>query len=176
MQIKSWAVAVAIIAGLTFAVSQVLAMKPAEPAGDPPAAPPAKAAEAASTDSTAPKTSLKTPLIKLSLNVTGLDRGGCDVEIKPGNAACKFRPVSKIHVTSDGKAEIELRNVEIRGSDRLLSVVITIREAGQQSKEVYRAFRLSARQATAASPPLFGCYVSSPSKIARLEEERTVKK
>ena len=83
--------------------------------------------------------------------IAGLGRNGCDVEIKPGNASCKFRALnengaeSRQHVTSAGKATLDLLDIELRGADRTCSVAITVLEPGQPAKTIYRGFRLSAR-------------------------------
>ena len=53
-------------------------------------------------------------LIKLNLLIADLGQQGCDVEVKPANAGCKFRVPSVQHITSEGKATFELKDVEIR--------------------------------------------------------------
>jgi len=126
---------------------------------------------------------------KLNLVIAGLGRDGCDVEIKPGNASCKFRALnengaeSRQHVTSTGKATLDLLDIELRGADRTCSVAITVHEPGQPAKTIYRGFRLSARPegegastAKAAPVPTFTCYLSSPSKITRVDPDSTTRK
>jgi hypothetical protein len=175
MQKKTWAAVFAAIAGTSVAVSQAMPKSSGEMSDDPPATAPAKSLETLPSNTGTPKNGLSVPLIKLSLVVAGLEHGGCDVDVKAGNAGCKFRPVSMLHV-SKRESTIDLRDVEMRSSDRLLSVAITIHEAGQQPRTIYRAFRLSAKSATAATPPTIACFVSSPSKVARIDEAGTVKK
>jgi hypothetical protein len=126
------------------------------------------------------------PSIELNLVIAGLGAEGCDVEVKPGNASCKFRPVygkrgeSRQHVANDGRAKLELRDVELRGADRTCTVAITVREPKQSARTFYRGFRLAPRPETAATPKpasgqAFTCYLSSPSKLARSDESRTRK-
>jgi len=143
---------------------------------------PAPAAQA-----TPPKaTDAVIPTIQLNLVIAGLGRAGCDVEIKPGNRSCRFRavgengPAARHHIAPEGKAKLELRDVELRGADRTCSVAITVYESGQGPKTVYRGFRLPQRSgdgpSTASTPvPVFTCYLSSPSKLARAEELRSRK-
>ena len=72
---------------------------------------------------------------KLNLVIAGLGREGCDVEIKPGNPSCKFRALNekgaegRQHVTSAGKATLDLLDIELRGADRTCSVAITVAPA-----------------------------------------------
>jgi hypothetical protein len=110
-------------------------------------------------------------LVELNLMIAGLGRGGCDVEVKPGNRSCRFQPKSQ-HVASSGKASFVFRDVEIRGADRNCSFRITVREPGQPPKTIYRGFRLATRGPARFSnqaPQSFTCYVNSPSKLAGLD-------
>ena len=72
-------------------------------------------------------------------------------------ASCKFRALnengaeSRQHVTSAGKATLDLLDIELRGADRTCSVAITVLEPGQPAKTIYRGFRLSARTEGAGS-------------------------
>ena len=118
--------------------------------------------------------------------IAGLSREGCDVEVKPANASCKFRVLndhgkeSGQHVPTDGRAKLELRDVELRGADRTVTVAITVRERGQETRTIYRGFRLRPRSQAAGSShtldvPTFTCYLSSPSRVAKVEESRSRK-
>jgi hypothetical protein len=148
-----------------------------------------KAADAPKTKSPSEKAGSKTPATRvpaaqLDLVVAGLGSEGCDVQVKPGNASCKFSAVYKKRgenhqfVPSDGYASLELRDIELRGAYRTITVAITIREKGQAAKTFYRGFRLKSKpdakdpEAT-SDAPTFTCYLSSPSKIAKSEESRT---
>lgn len=132
--------------------------------------------------------------VLLNLKIAGLSREGCDVEVKPGNASCRFEAIYTTrtggrvvrandgaqHVSSVGDAVLELQNVELRGADRTCTVAITVRESGQAPKTVYRGFRLPPRppagvQGSADQVPAFTCYLSSPSKVADVEQSRARK-
>jgi len=114
------------------------------------------------------------PRVQLNLVIAGLGNQGCDVEVKPANAGCKFRVLAPQHVSSGGQAKLELKDVEIRGADHTCTVAITIREPGQSPKTVYRGFRLTNQRArsSAISPslPSFTCYLSS--RLAEVDQKR----
>ena len=119
------------------------------------------------------------------LIIAGLGSEGCDVEVKPGNSGCKFRAVDdrgkegRQHVSSHGRAKVELRDLELRGADRTCTVAITIHEKGRPAKTIYRGFRLTAHTNSATtSPPTssgFTFYLRSPSRVVRTDEDRTRK-
>jgi hypothetical protein len=116
--------------------------------------------------------------VRLNLVIAGLSREGCDVEVKPGNAGCNFGTLPPLHVAPDGRAKVELRDVELRGADRMCTVAITVREPGQAAKTIYRGFRLPLRPSQpkgAAAVPVFTCYLSSPSRLAGLDDSRSRK-
>ncbi len=124
--------------------------------------------------------------VLLTLIIAGLGREGCDIEVKPGNASCKFRAVNEHgkegnqHVSSAGKAKLELRDVELRGADRTCSVAITVRETGRPPKTIYRGFRLtsqanSTKASPTAPPSSVVFYLRSPSKIVRADEAHSRK-
>jgi hypothetical protein len=114
----------------------------------------------------------KGPSVELRLVIGGLGSAGCDVEVKPGNPACRFKEQTK-HVASDGKLTIVFRDVEIRSVDRHCLFTITMHEPGQDAKTVHRGFRMSP-SASKIAPQSFTCYMSSPSKVANLEREGRV--
>lgn len=149
MQGRSW------MAALTVAVGTVLPLAQPASAGDKPAT----------------QSSNQTPKSKvyLLLNIAGLDRDGCDVEIKPGNSGCQFRPVRK-HVDADGKQRILLEDVTTTSPDRECAFAITIREPGQANRTVQRGLRLAAPET--ASYSLIQCFITSPSKLAKAEQEK----
>jgi len=111
--------------------------------------------------------------VSLRLNIAGLGRGGCDVDVKPAHASCKFRPRVE-HVGSDGKMKIDLDDVRSTGADRDCSFAITIREPGHPDKTVRRGLQLAAPVAGRPAPVQpFDCYLSSPSLLARNHDSRT---
>jgi hypothetical protein len=121
------------------------------------------------------------PAVRLNLVIAGLGRAGCDVEVKPANAGCKFRTAAPRHVPSDGRAILELRDVELRGADHTCTLAITVREPGQSPKTLYRGFRLASRpvnpsassaSSSASSPiPSVTCYLST--RLAEVDGKRT---
>jgi hypothetical protein len=149
MQGRSWMAALTIVAGT------LLLASPSARADDPPA-PPRK--------------------VKLDLAIDGLGAGGCDLEIKPGHAGCQFKTENPHHITEGGKATIELTDVQTTSANRDCVFAITIREPGQEVRTVHRGLRLS--RATPGRPApvqTLTCYLSSPSKLARVNESRTRK-
>ena len=194
MRARSWMATLALIAGTSIAVGRAL---PASSATDDQGQRQAKQA-----DRPAPMSSTSDPkpadkpikVILLNLKIAGLGREGCEVEVKPGNASCRFQTINLTrtggkmvrakdgaqHVSSIGDAVLELQNVELRGADRTCTVAITVRESGQAPKTVYRGFRLPPRpeagaQAAADPVPTFTCYLSSPSKVANASQSQTRK-
>jgi len=109
--------------------------------------------------------------VELTLMIAGLGQDGCQVEIKPGNQSCRFQP-QHLRVESQGKAKFVFRDIELRGADRNCTFAITIHEAGQASRTIYRGFRIASRPApspaTQGAPQSFTCYMNSPSKLAGL--------
>jgi hypothetical protein len=185
--------ALALIAGTSIAVGRAMPTpSPTQDQGESrDSNPPARPAQTSDRKSS----TARIPTVRLSLEIAGLGREGCDVEVKPGNPSCKFRAIKMTkdgatvgqnqdgpqHVSSEGHAYLELREVELRGADRTCTVAITVREPGQAAKTVYRGFRLGARpekgtgSSNATTVPTFTCYLSSPSKLATVEQQRVVK-
>jgi len=109
----------------------------------------------------------------------GLAEEGCDVAIKPANPTCRFKPVKK-HVNPAGELAVDVKDMEVRSVNRNCSFSITVTEPGQKPKTILRGFRLDAKPAgadSAAPPQSFACFLSSPSKLARIAEaSRTTRK
>ena len=111
--------------------------------------------------------------VELHLVIGGLGVEGCEVEVKPGNAACRFKKKTS-HVPSSGKVTLEIREVELRGVDRNCTFAIVLREKGQEPKTIYRGFRMAADDSTGDQAESFTCYMSSPSKADSLAREGRV--
>lgn len=110
--------------------------------------------------------------VRLELAIAGLSSKGCDVEIKPGHAGCKFQTVTR-HIDHRGTANLVFKNVETTGSDHDCAFTITVKESGHPDKTIHRGLRLSPPQEGKASqPPSLSCLISSPSKIAAAERAR----
>jgi hypothetical protein len=108
--------------------------------------------------------------VKLDVRIAGLGRGGCDVEIRPGNPGCQFRPVTR-HLTYEGKADIVLDDVHTTSADRDCAFAITVREPGHPPRTFHRGLRLDvSKPATVAT---LSCFFSSPSRIAGAAEMGT---
>jgi hypothetical protein len=135
-------------------------------ADDPPA--PKSSTPAPSTPDVKPQS------VRLDVWIRGLTKDGCDVEIKPGGAGCKFQPQTH-HVGIDGKLNVEMKDVEVRSADRDCTFAITIREPGQPVRTMFRGLRISATPEKGSSP-LLTCYLSSPSRLARANEAPATKR
>jgi hypothetical protein len=194
MRARSWMAALALIAGTSIAVGRAMpASSPTDDQGQ-------RQSQQADSPPVQSQTSGTKPANKpikailLNLKIAGLGREGCDVEVKPGNASCRFQAINMSwtggklarakdgaqHVSSAGDAVLELQNVELRGADRTCTLAITVRESGQVPKTVYRGFRVPPRpeagvEASANQVPAFTCYLSSPSKVANAEQSRSRK-
>lgn len=186
MRVRSWMAALALVVGTSIAVGRpmpVLVTKEAPETGNTEQTEKVKPRP----ESQGPKTpGTCVPSVQLNLVIAGLTPKGCEVQVKPGNASCKFSPIyekrgeSRQFVASDGRTSLELRDVELRGADRTITVAITVHESGQAAKTFYRGFRIttkpeSARPEGSTSAPAFTCYLSCPSKLAKADESRTRK-
>jgi hypothetical protein len=194
MRVRAWMAAVAIVTG-TSATLGLLASTPrpdqaenqnstdrrtsnAEVAktAEPPLKNEDSGAQATATDteatSEAPIQDGTGDVVKLELWIAGLGQKGCDVEIKPGHAGCKFRPQTR-HIASSGKSVFTFRDVEVRSADRDCGFAITVKEPGQATRTIHRGFRLAASKTEPganARAQAFTCYLSSPSRLSRAEE------
>ena len=171
MQVRSWMAVLVLVAGSTCTHGlRVMAQSAEQTKSQRGVGKDAKPQEPAQVADERPQ-SPDSHAVKLNLMIAGLGRAGCDVDVKPGNRNCRFRPQSA-HVGSDGAATFLFRDVELRGADHNCMFSITIRESGRDSRTVYRGVRLSIRGQAAAparSAQPFTCYVNSPSKLAGLE-------
>ena len=169
MRARSWMAALALIGASSLLIGRGLSAQGAGGADDPPPSKGAKARRDPSAadsktgekpKSDAPKgSSSRLPKIRLDLRIAGLGGEGCDVEVKPANPSCKFRPTKLKHVDSDGYASIELRDVELRSADKICALAIIVREPGQPPQTIYRPFRTTSTKPGAI--PNFTCFISS---------------
>jgi hypothetical protein len=195
MRARSWMAALALIAGTTIAVGHAMpALSPTDDQVKDQSPTAAETTTRREPEADPPPREPVIQAVRLDLRIAGLGREGCDVEVKPGNASCKFSVVhltkdrapagkgqqASQHVSSEGYAFLELRDVELRGADRTCTVAITVRESGQEPKTVYRGFRIASRPdprepgsaANASSIPTFQCNLNSPSKVAKADGSR----
>ncbi|HZW31627.1 MAG TPA: hypothetical protein VFF52_13020 [Isosphaeraceae bacterium] len=188
MRARSWMAALALLGGTTIVVGRGLLAEVPNPAPAQPPAPDRADTGKSPSPPPAPAGAPKSPAtlfpsVRLNLVIAGLGREGCDVEVKPANPGCKFRTAAPRHVASDGRAQVELRDVELRGADHTCTMAITVREAGQAPKTLYRGFRLASRSTTSpassaspASPPVpsVTCYLST--RLAEVVDGKRVRK
>ncbi len=186
MRARSWMAALALVVGTSIAVGRAMSALVTSPAPDQAEAQATPTEEPRSQAADSKPADLRIPAVRLDLVIAGLGRAGCDVNVKPGNASCKFCALNengtegRQHVSSDGYAKLRLRDVELRGADRTCTVAITVYEPGQAAKTIYRGFRVPPRSDSAAPSnpaaiPNITCYLSCPSKLAKAEESRTRK-
>ena len=107
--------------------------------------------------------------VKLEIRIAGLSHDGSDIEIKPAHAGCQFKTAT-YHVTQQGRASLLLEDVQSSSADRDCALAITLKEAGQPARTIRRGLRLVAPPS--GSIPSLTCYMSSPSKLAKSDEER----
>ena len=194
MRARSWMAALALIAATSIAVGRAMPASSLIP-DDGPVRPQQPSPPRPRTEASGSKPSAKPgQAVMLNLEIAGLGSDGCDVEVKPANASCKFRAYSMTtergkavrgkegpqHVSSEGHAVVELKDVDVSGADRVCALAITVLEPGQTPKTVYRGIRLSPRPeggvaSSAGTVPTFTCYLSSSSKVATAEQTRTRK-
>jgi hypothetical protein len=200
MRARSWMAALALIAAASIAAGRAMQ---ADSAGGAQAQEQAPARDTRETSSkttenhgsAAKSTTPVIPAVHLNLAIAGLGRDGCEVEVKPGNASCKFHVLNVTEsgnvfekgadgpqrVPPAGRAYVDLRDLELRGADRVFTVAVTVREPGQPAKTVYRGFRLPPKgnagtSAEGSKIPAFTCYLNSASKIARRDEPSAARK
>ena len=119
MRARSWMAALALIAGTLIAVGRAVPALVSSPTQDQGQAQDTKKAEPRSQTTTPKPPDSRIPAVQLNLVIAGLSREGCDVEVKPGNASCKFSVAQRKrgaegrqHVSSEGRAKLQLRDVE----------------------------------------------------------------
>lgn len=124
--------------------------------------------------------------IHLELRISGLGTNGCDIEVKPGHAACSFRPVVLRLKPGEERSVLKLPPIVASSisADRDCSFAITVKEPGVPTMVLRRGIRLTASNANeadpsdTAKPPLpvqvLTYYLVAPSLAAR--EDATRKK
>jgi hypothetical protein len=176
MQVRSWMAAGVLVAGSTVLLSGMAQSQKSGSDQPPPGAQGQNAGTPKTQDSQTPsvqekRSTANTQPVELTLLIAGLSQDGCEVEIKPGNRSCRFQP-QRLRVESHGKAKFAFRDIELRGADRNCTFAITVHEAGQTSRTIYRGFRIASRPAPTPATrgaQTFTCYMNSPSKLAGLE-------
>ncbi len=176
MQVRSWMAAAVLVAGSTLLLSGMARSQKTGSDQTPPGAPGQDTGTPRTQDSRNPsgqekRLAANTQTVKLSLMIAGLGQDGCQVEIKPGSQSCRFQP-QRMRVESQGEAKFVFRDIELRGADRNCTFAITVHEAGQASRTIYRGFRIASKPTSSPATQgaqAFTCYMNSPSKLAGLE-------
>ena len=114
--------------------------------------------------------------VSLMIQITGLGRDGCEVEIKPGHAACSFKPITET-LKQSGRINLPAVEVTSTSADRDCLFAITVKEPGQPPKTIKRGLRLDAPSATTKAIPeqTFTCLLRSPSLAARDDTGKAIK-
>ncbi len=183
MQVRSWMAAVVLITGSTALLAGMARSQ--KPGSDQP--PPVAAGQNAGSPKTSDSQSPTDPAkrsatgnqtIKLNIMIAGLGHDGCAVDIKPGNRSTRFKPQHQ-RVDSRGEAKFVFQDIEAIGADRNCTFAITVHEAGQADRTIYRGFRVATRAAFVPSPQgvqSFTCYMNAPSKLAGLEPPSQIRR
>ena len=107
--------------------------------------------------------------VKLIIRLDGTERdSGVEVVIKPGHAACRFKPIT-YSVKADGTIrDIPPIDVETLSADRDCSFAIVLKVPGEADKVFRRSLQIAApTEATAGKPQVLQCYLSAASIGAR---------
>jgi hypothetical protein len=110
--------------------------------------------------------------VLLNVGVRGVSRKGCDIEIKPANSSCQFKPLT-YHVASSEPTWIEVKGIETQSADRDCTFAITVHEPGYGERTFRRGLRL---KKTGDARQALDCFVSSPSKLAQVERDQSTKR
>ena len=189
MRARSWMAALALIAGTSIAVGR--AMPALSPSGRPEKDQHRGGYRSPIVRAPIPSRGIRlSRSFELDLEIAGLGREGCDVEVKPGNASCKFRAVQ---LTKDRAAagKDQGRSMSRRmdmpfWSCATSSCAVPTEPARSPSPCASRDRRPRPSIAVSASRPgrnagpgslpmpssipTFTCYLSSPSKLAKADE------
>lgn len=114
------------------------------------------------------KPTTSTHRVRLSLRIAGLSSKGCDVEIKPAHAGCKFRPITR-HISVGGVDDIDINDVETTSADRECAFAITVLEPGHAVRTVRKGLHLRTPSTSGISK--LECWLSSPSKVASAKDD-----
>lgn len=110
--------------------------------------------------------------VVLELQVQGLSKEGCIVEISPGHPGCKFK---KVRYKVDS-SRVLLQPIEVTSlsADRDCSFAITIKEPGMPDQTVRRGMRLS-RPGSGSAPPesKLTCYLATPSQVQQAKADKS---
>jgi hypothetical protein len=113
--------------------------------------------------------------VTLSLLVSGLSQDGCEIEIKPGHAACDFKPIVK-KLPRHGREEIRDIVVKSSSADHDCLFAITVKEQGQPPRTIRRGLVLQPQTDKSKTPSqTLTCLLRSPSLTAKGEAEKSIR-
>ena len=112
--------------------------------------------------------------VTLQLQLSGLGKQGCVIEIKPAHPACSFKPMKfKVGgMAADRAVTLDpiVFDASSTGADRDCSFAITLREPGQNPRTFQRGLRLSEPMPEQDTPEkTLKCYLSASSVANRSE-------
>ena len=90
--------------------------------------------------------------IHLELRISGLGSNGCDIEVKPGHAACSFRPVVLRLKPGEERSVLKLPPIVASSisADRDCSFAITVKEPDVPTLVIRRVIRETDSKASQA--------------------------
>ncbi len=109
--------------------------------------------------------------VTLELQIQGLSKEGCIVEITPGHPACKFKKVR--YKVEDSRVLLQPIEVTSLSIDRDCSFAITIKEPGLPEHTIRRGLRLSKPAVDSAEKPelKITCHLATPSQVQQARNE-----
>ncbi len=110
--------------------------------------------------------------VTLQLQLSGIGRQGCILEIKPAHPACSFKPMKfKVGgLVADRAVALDPIVFDARstGADRDCSFAITVREPGQAPRTFQRGLRLTeSADETKIPEKTLKCYLSASALASR---------
>lgn len=109
--------------------------------------------------------------VNLQLQILGLGQDGCEVEVRPAHAECKFDSVVKKIDRGAGSAKLDLPfTVESSHADRDCSFKIIVKEPGRPIRTFHRGVRLTTPVAGQPVPVQTCKYTVSTASLAAREE------
>ncbi|MFM7318044.1 MAG: hypothetical protein ACKO5E_13955 [bacterium] len=109
--------------------------------------------------------------VTLELQIQGISKEGCIVEVAPGHPACKFKKVR--YKVEDSRVLLQPIEVTSLSIDRDCSFAITIKEPGLPEHTIRRGLRLSKPAADSAEKPevKITCHLATPSQVQQARNE-----
>lgn len=109
--------------------------------------------------------------VVMELQIQGLTKEGCIVEIAPGHPGCKFK---KVRYKVDSP-RVLLQPIEVTSlsADRDCSFAITIKEPGMPEQTIRRGMRLARPEQSGSVPESkLTCYLATPSQAQQARSEK----